>query len=90
MVSPHRPTGHQQIAVAAVTNPNVHLEQMRRRGEVLNQQLRLIVMPAAGHIPVDFLQAHKVRLFGIDDGDDALEIVLPIAAANAFVNVVTQ
>ena len=58
--------------------------------EIIGQQPRLIVKARAANIVIDFLQANQVGVFLLDDFDHPLEPVTAVAAANPFVNVVTE
>ncbi len=44
----------------------------------------------AAHVAGHFLQANEVGIFRLDDVDDPLQAIQPIAPADAFMNVVTQ
>ena len=61
-----------------------------RELEIIGEQAGLVVEMGAGGIAGDFLQAKHVRVFGLDDVDHPLQPVEPIAAADAFVDVVAE
>ena len=69
---------------------HVGLKQLRRAFEVFGQQLRLIVIMRPLRMPGDFLQADDIGILRLDDVDHACKPTTPIAAADAFVDVVAQ
>ena len=63
---------------------------MPGRGEVLCQQLGLIVVAGAGAVAIDLLQADDVGPGGFDNTDHALEVIATILPADPLMDVVAQ
>ncbi len=90
MLGDKRPTREQQIAVAAVLQSDVQLLHVGNGPKMIQQQLVLVVIVRASHIPIDLLQADNVRIFIFNNRDDPLEAVPTIATTDSLMNVVTQ
>ena len=90
MFAGQRPARQDQVAVAAALQPHVRLMQEGDGMEIVGQHPRLIVKARAADVVIDFLQANQVGIFLLDDFDHPLEPVAAVAAADPFVNVVTE
>ena len=90
MLAHQRPSREDQVAIDAATQMNVRLKEMAAGVEVFGQQPRLIVEPRSRHMPIDFLQANQIGVFGFDDIDDPGEMISSIAPPDPLVHVVAQ
>jgi hypothetical protein len=60
------------------------------RTEDVRQNGGLIVEVGALDVEIDFLETYQVGLLSADDVEDARKTITPVAAADAFVDVVAQ
>lgn len=90
MVTFERPTGQDEVSIAAVLDMDVELIEVLGKAEVIGQELRLIVEFRAADAPVDFLEADQVGVLFFNDLDNSLDPVPAIAAADSLVNVVAN
>src|SRR5262249_51413740 len=69
---------------------HIELEQMGREPKGLGEPSGLVVVPRPRYMTVHFLETDDVRILVLNDLDDPVEAVSPVASPDSLVNVVAQ
>ena len=85
-----RPARQEQIAVTAVLQFDVELEQVGGGVKSLDELTRLIVVLGSRDVSVHFLKANQVGVLILDDLDNPVQAVATITSADTFMYVVTE
>src|SRR6266446_6199455 len=90
MMALKRPTRQDQIAVTSLLVRTIHLKKRVFKVKVPGHHLRLVVEARPARVVIDLLQTDQVRVLLLDHLQNPFQAVAPVAAANAFVNVVAK